>query len=265
MKKIVAFALALLLLFSMSVPAFADVGEPDFDDWYVICGPEGYNFIDVSDYGQDSMDMSDFLEPGTKLMVYYYHNSTKEYMLIIQDANHKIKGKGFVNLPEADLNRYFIDENKIVDKEFGVNQNEQIQCIVTADSGIVLRQGPATTFKSYGNVPHNTKLSYQYTYEYGGYHWGYITYKGQNGWVCIDYTERTSPTTVATTVPKTEPTTERATKQAIEINTQIVTTKTPDSVGDTGSSILIFIIMVVVLALVALTVVIVLVLTKRKK
>ena len=38
MKKIAAFVLVLFLFFSMSIPAFADLDEGDFDNWEVVCG-----------------------------------------------------------------------------------------------------------------------------------------------------------------------------------------------------------------------------------
>lgn len=177
MKKIIAFGITLFLLFSMSIPVFADLGPADFDEWYVLCGTEGYYFEDVPDeyapdYEQAGVDMHDYIEPGIRLWVYSFDNTANEYMLIIRDSNHKTIGRGFVDVPEADFEKYFIDEHDTIPEETGEKLPEEVECVVTADSGLVLRQGPARTFPSYQVIPSQANISYQYTFDYGGYHWG---------------------------------------------------------------------------------------------
>ena len=269
MKKIVIFVITLLLMFSVSIPAFADLGASDFDNWYVICGPEGFNFVDTPDIGSTATDLNDYLEPGTRLWVHSFNNTTNKYLLIVRDENHRTKGKGFLDVTESELDRYFISENETVNKEIGSELNEEVQCVVTSDVGIHLRQGPATAFKSYRVIPYKANISYKYTYRYGGYNWGYTTYKGQSGWTCIDYTEAYVPTTQATTNSTTKPTEKATTEAATQADTtqpdttaeDMQTTETPAFFSNTGTVIVISCLLAVILAL---TAVLILLIIKRK-
>lgn len=270
MKKIIAFGITLFLLFSMSIPVFADLGPADFDEWYVLCGTEGYYFEDVPDeyapdYEQAGVDMHDYIEPGIRLWVYSFDNTANEYMLIIRDSNHKTIGRGFVDVPEADFEKYFIDEHDTIPEETGEKLPEEVECVVTADSGLVLRQGPARTFPSYQVIPSQANISYQYTFDYGGYHWGYTTYKGQSGWICIDYTEKIVPTTVPTTVPATTATTAPAT-ETDDAQTE-PDTEMAEAVGNVGffgrtATVIVFVCLLAIIL--ALTAVVILLLVKRK-
>ncbi|MCQ2485057.1 MAG: hypothetical protein MJ168_06960 [Clostridia bacterium] len=199
MKKFLSLFLSLVFLLGFSISVYADIGSPDFDSWYVICGPDGYDFTDtIVDYeAETSKEVKDHIEPGIKLQVHSFENN--EYLLIIEDDKHDTKGNGFVFVTEADLNKYFVDSNKAVSKDKGTKQVKEIKSSVSADVGVVLRQGPATSFKAYKTIPHGAKITYQYTYKYGGHNWGYTTYKGQSGWVCIDYVKEITTTTATTT------------------------------------------------------------------
>jgi len=229
MKKIIAFAVVLLLFCSGWMVAYADLDEGEFDNWYVICGPAGYSFED-HDYGEnmEGVTIPDYIEPGIRLWVHSFDPATKKYLLAIRDENHDIKGFGHVYVTEAQLNKYFIGEKKTVVKETGEKQDKAIDCVVTPKIGLVLRQGPAKTYPAYRTIPQNAKLSYQYVREYDGLKWGYTTYKGQSGWVCIDYTKAiaaptTEPVTEATTETTTEPTTESTTETTTESTTESTT------------------------------------------
>lgn len=191
MKKTVTVIIGIMLVFIMSFPVFADLGEPEFENWYVVCGLEGFDYID-SDHENE---YKDHLEPGTLLQVFEYNSENKLYLLIASDKNYTPKGFGFVNVTENELNRFFLDANKTVGYQYGQKLPAAVEGTVVSDNGIVLRQGPAQTFKSYGNIPFNTNLTYQYVYAYGGYNWGYVTYKGKDGWACIDYVQANSSVT----------------------------------------------------------------------
>ena len=214
MKKLVSILLVCLLTFCMAVPAFADLGEPEFNNWFVVCGMAGYDFRDAwIDYDRNTeVPFNDHIEPGIRLQVYAFDEATREYTLIISDPNHNTKGYGFVIVTESELNSRFLELNRTVDPQKGTKLASAVTAKVTPRVGVVLRQGPAKTFPKYTTVPQNTQVTYEYVYDYGGYHWGYISYKGYNGWACIDYMEATTvPTTAApTTAPTTEPTTTAA-------------------------------------------------------
>ena len=214
MKKFFALLIAGILLLGCTVPAFADLGEPEFDNWFVVCGLAGFDFTEqVPDYENNtSTTVHDHLEPGEKLQVYDYWEEDGTYLLIISNEDHASKGTMFVHVTESQLNNNFITLNKTLGPEVGKKLDQAVNCTVTADPGVVLRQGPAKTFPKYTTIPKNTALTYQYTYAYGGYNWGYVTYKGQSGWTCIDYTKETAAQTTApsTTAPTTAPTTTAA-------------------------------------------------------
>lgn len=230
MKKCTALALILMLLFALQFAAFADLDEGDFDDWVVRCGAAGYAFVDQPYYGIDeNTDLHDFLEPGTKLYVHSYDSTEKTYLLVVDDDRHETKGSGFVYVTEAQLNKYFIGEKKAVRADNGTKLSKPVDCTVTPDVGVILRQGPATTYPSFRTVPKGTKLTYQYTLAYGGRNWAYTTYKGTNGWVCIDYTApvtTTSPTTTEITTTETTTTTASTTTETTANSTKYITTTT---------------------------------------
>lgn len=205
MKKIIAAVLTLLVAMSMAVTAYADLGQAQFDNWYVTCGPQGFNFKNtrlVDDVGY--VPYEDRVEPGYRLYVHSFYSDEHEYTLVIDDDRADNDSYGILNISESDFEKYFIEENETVSKENGKKLAKSVDGTVTSKSGVVLRQGPATTYKDYAVIPYNTKLSYQYTYTYGGYNWGFVTYKDQSGWVSIDFvsknnSEITTTATVTTT------------------------------------------------------------------
>ncbi len=196
MKKLVALVLSLIIIASLSIPVYADLGQAEFENWFIVCGMDGFDFQDRI-YGQEPFESH--IEPGTRLRVHEFNEINQTYLLVISDDNYNTGGIGFVYVTEDQLDKYFLEDNKTVDKTIGSKKPKEIECNVTSDTGIVLRQGPATTFKAYTTIPHNEKISYQYTYKYGGYNWGYVTYKGTSGWACIDFVKVTSVTTVKPT------------------------------------------------------------------
>lgn len=271
MKKLVSLMIAALLLFSLSLPAFADLDEGDFGDWYVICGMGGYSFEDTPWLDQEDEDMHDTLEPGTRLHVHSFDSSSKKYLLVIDDrGTHEIKGHGFVYVTEEQLNKYFVGEKKTISKETGTKLKEAVNCVVTPKVGVVLRQGPATTFPAYKTIPQNARITYQYVTKYSGRNWGHTTYKGTNGWCCIDYTEKIVETTVSTTEEPTETTAKATTEPSTKAAT--TTTAAPEATteateptsffGNTNAVIIICCMGAVILAL---TAVVFLLIVKRKR
>ncbi len=227
MKKLVSVLLVCLLLFCMTVPAFADLGEPEFNNWFVVCGISGYNYNGIEyDYETGSQTpYTEFFEPGTKFQVHSFYDEDGTYTLVMDDTNHKVLFSGLIGVKEADLNRYFVNEGVTIPKESGKKLDKAVTAKITPRSGVVLRQGPATTFPRYTTIKQNTQVTYEYTYEYGGYHWGFVTYKGQTGWACTDYMEATAEvsTTAATTAPTTAPTTEPSAAATTAPNTEATT------------------------------------------
>ena len=297
MKRITAFAVTLLLMFSLSIAAFADLGDSDFENWTVVCGPSGFSFVDVPDYDTaPNADLHDHLEPGLKLWVHSYDTDTKKYLLTIDgESGHKIKGSGFVHVTEAQLSKYFIGEKQAYSPKYTEKLDKKVECVVTPSVGVVLRQGPGTGYPSFRVIPQNTKLTYQHVYKGEKYNWGYVTYKGRDGWCCIDYTKTIETTTEPTTAEPettTETTTEETTKPTTttEVTIESMTEATdevtsasiipldaadpglatepsgePDATGFFGSTKNVILVCCVGAVILALTAVVVLLIVKRKK
>ena len=238
MKKLVSVLLVCMLLLSMAVPAFADLGEPEFNNWYVVCGISGYNYNGIDyDYMTDTRTAyTEFFEPGTRFQVYDFYDAEGTYTLLMSDTNHKVKVSAMISVKESDLNMFFVNEGATIQKESGQKLAKATTAKVTPRVGVVLRQGPATTFPKYTTIPQNTQVTYEYTYEYGGYHWAFVTYKNYSGWACTDYMEASTeastaaPTTApTTTAPTTEPSAAATTAPNTEATTIVVTNTT--SVG----------------------------------
>ena len=51
-------------------------------------------------------------------------------------------------------------------------------------SSVNLREGPYTTYGTYGTIPYGTEVYVEGTYN----GWGEVVYNGQYGWISLDYT-----------------------------------------------------------------------------
>ena len=242
MKKLSAAVLALITVFMMCVPAYADLGESEFDDWYVVCNMDGYTYHGV-DYDYETYKetkFTEFIKPGTKYMVHSFYNKTYTLLLQNDDPNYQSLAS-IIDVSESDFKKYFIDENKPVDKEKGTKLENEVKGTVSTKSGVLLRQGPATTFKSYLTVPNGANVSYLYTHKYDGKNWGYVTYKNKSGWLCIDYVkeaEITTTTSTTTTTTSSADTTAEQTTEATVPNNE-TSAKAESFFGDTKSAIII--------------------------
>ena len=134
MKKLLSLMIATLLLFSLSLPAFADTDGAGFDDWIVVCGPAGYSFVDEV-YNEETDTTSKVqakLKPGTKLMVEDYLFDTKEYRLWNQDWTEDSEQSGTVYVREKDLDKFFTGAKKAGARGYGQEAEEgsEVRCNV---------------------------------------------------------------------------------------------------------------------------------------
>lgn len=257
MKKIITALVTLVMLASLSITAFADLGAPEFDNWYVICGMDGYYYEDPDfGHGYENEVYKVNIKPGDKYQVYYYAKEVGKYRLI---------GKGDIMISESDLNSKFFDAKKTYDKTNGKKLDSEIKGNVTADGGLVLRQGPATTFPAYKTIPKNTELSYQYTYSYGGYDWGYVTYNGTSGWVATKYINGTAVTTTTTTTTTTASSTEEVIESQDDTDVLVPNADTETSGSFFSDTKNVVILCCVGAMIIVLTAVIILVLVLRNK
>lgn len=273
MKKFAAVLLSLIIIASSCIMAFADLGAAEFDNWYVVCGMDGFDFNDYAyDYEKDiEYNFPGHVKPGIKLQVHSFDSESKKYLLICSDENFEYKGNGFVNVTEAELNSKFIDATKTISKEKGEKLEKEVETKVTSDTGIVLRQGPSTNFKAYTTIPTKAKITYQYTYKYDGCNWGYVTYKGQSGWACIDYSEEiTTTTTTTTTTTATEITTAESETESVSYSTETVPVNQEDldagvAESFTSNTRLVIIICCAGAFIIAITAIVILLIVKKKK
>lgn len=240
MKKLFAFLLAVLMLCVCFVlAAYADMDEGTFDDWYVVVGPSGYRY-EGYDYDYDNekeLTYHEYLKPGVKVRVQEFRTDEKKYMMVVRDENFETKGNGIFFVTDAQLEKYFIGEKKPFNKIYTTKLKKAVECIVTPSVGLVLRLGPDRGYPSFKVIPQNTKLTYRYVFKGEEYDWGCVTYKGQEGWVCLDYTEKLVPETTA--APTTEPTTEPTGEATTEAKTEPATVETTETttVADTADGV----------------------------
>ncbi len=200
MKKLIAVILAFAFA-ALSAPAvLADMVIPTLEDWFVVCGVEGYDYQITDNSGDTAVRVDKHVDPGIRFQVKETEDSgSGQFYLVPQNDTGAT-----LTISEANLNKYFIDADKVVGKEAGNKQLKEAHCLVSAD-GAPLRQGPAETFQEYVVVPQDAGLAYQYIYESGGHQWAYTTYGGKTGWVRVDQTQKITPTTETTAPPTTVP------------------------------------------------------------
>lgn len=121
--------------------------------------------------------------------------------------------------------------------------------IYKTTAALNMRSGVGTGNSVLLTIPNNTQITVTDVKSDSEYNWGYTTYNGKSGWVCMDYcsyvgavTQPTTakPTTQPTTaVPTTQPTTAKPTTQPTTVapTTQAATTvpdgkPAGDSIGD---------------------------------
>ena len=105
-----------------------------------------------------------------------------------------------------------------------------------------MRSGIGTGNSVLLTIPSNTQITVTNVKSDSAYNWGYTTYKGQSGWVCMDYciyvgavTQPTTakPTTQPTTAKPTQPTTVKPTTQPT--TAPATTQPTTKPTGSSGS------------------------------
>ena len=265
MKKIFSAILFLVLLCTLAVPVFADLGEAQFKDWYVYCGPDGYDFVDwYMDYDTgEEYSYDAYLQPGTKMQVHNYNDSDATYLLIPDDYS-EFKGSGFVFVTEGELNAYFLEEFETVPAERGTRLPSPAAGTVTAQVGLVFRQGPGTRYMRYSTIPYGTKLTYTHTYDAEGMTWAYVSYSGLKGWVSTTYLAEAAAEPAAETTDEVTEESAAADETTLPETTAAETTA-PASAGFFGDTDNVIIVCCGGALLVALTALITLLAVRRKK
>ena len=262
MKKALSLIIAVLIISLSVLPAFADMGAPSIDPFDVYALPGGAVIVDYD-------DVSHKVPTGGKITIidkYTGSSGSDEYYGSYGDVY------GVVDMSHT------IGAKEVVSRSYGDEEKKTVR--VTADVGLILRSGPNQNYEYLVLIPMDTKLTYSAVY-HDSMDWGFVTYKGQNGWVSLTYAEEVkeketttkkettekATTEKATTDPAKEKTTAEVTEEAAEEET----TKAPMSIKTLYTSVtsnrvvLICIIAALLLFIGVLIALIIIILTKKKQ
>lgn len=189
MKKVIAPVLCIILIFSFSIPVYADLAGPKFKEWDVFCGIEGYNAPAVLDYHNPDYEEATetvYVEPGTRYTVTDYVMMADAYRLQLSDKNEINTGTRSCNVPSSDLHRFFLDVKEPVSPEKGRDSGTVTTVKAAGSQKIALRQGPSQVFPVLSQIPKKAQTEYRYVYSSDGQDWGYTVYGRKSGWIRID-------------------------------------------------------------------------------
>ena len=86
--------------------------------------------------------------------------------------------------------------------------------IYKTTTALNMRNGVGTSNSVLATIPNNTQITVTNVKSDSDYNWGYTTYNGKSGWVCMDYCSYVGAVTQPTTAkPTTQPTTAKPTTQ----------------------------------------------------
>ena len=109
--------------------------------------------------------------------------------------------------------------------------------IYKTTTALNMRNGVGTGNSVLATIPNNTQITVTNVKSDSDYNWGYTTYNGKSGWVCMDYCSYVGAVTQPTTAkPTTQPTTAKPTTQPTTAKpTTQPTTATPTTQPTTAA------------------------------
>lgn len=111
--------------------------------------------------------------------------------------------------------------------------------IYKTTAALNMRSGVGTGNSVLLTIPSNTQITITNVKSDSDYNWGYTTYNGKNGWVCMDYCSYVGAVTQPTTAkPTTQPTTAKPTTQptTAQPTTTVPATTQPTTVAPPANS-----------------------------
>lgn len=189
-KKITAALLAVILLFSCSICAFADAGGPVFKEFtYTVEDPDG-------------IDLYESRWENEQSVMYYYTTAPQGTVLtILGEYSHD--GKVYGGVEYGGIYLYLDTANVHLNGEFIYPTEEDkyyqaINVIVIKPDGTTLHNGPSHAYDKSVTVPYGAT----FTTEYATDEWAYVEYNGTKGWLyyyqyengytCADILEKTN-------------------------------------------------------------------------
>ena len=184
MKKLLSVIVSVLLVISISAPAFADIGAPYFKEYEIrIINKDGVYIVGYS--------QTVFVPYDTVLTV------TGDYIDDYGNLTYSVTYDGVWGS---------INESDAIMLEDGVHYSEGVKLTspksyVVIKDGVYLRKGPSVAYETVSEeIPEGTEFDCYYTLDSGSDSaWAYTTINGISGWV---YTYQYSRPEIACKVNK---------------------------------------------------------------
>lgn len=175
MKKTITFLVAALILVSMSLTVFADMGPPAFTEYEVyVTNPDG---TVVKDYDENDNEIEVIIPFNAKLKVVEENSDGKSLYAVYKDEYYEVS---------AD------DVSKVIPTVAKANYklSKTYEKVILNKSGAVLKSGPAESYHSVGKIPYGATVKSNYgtaDSSYGAI-WLCVTYNNVTGWLhCAEF------------------------------------------------------------------------------
>lgn len=176
-KKLLCFALALIIICSCSLTAFADMEGPYFEEFEVtVDNPDGIELY-RSDWNSETFKTTikkiAVIPNGTKLTI------TGDYIVDGVKYLYTTYGDEYGYIKVADVH---IEKNDVVKPTKDDKVDEKFSVITINSDGAKLHSGPSNAYPEVASVPAGTQFEIEYVIgQYGA--WAYVTYNGTSGWL----------------------------------------------------------------------------------
>lgn len=176
-KKMLCFALALIVICSCSLTAFADMEGPYFEEFEItVDNPDGIPLYDSNwdiSTNKTTMEKIAVIPNGTKLTI------TGDYMAGGVSYLYATYGDKYGYIKASDVR---IDNKDVVKPTKDDKVDEKFRVITINPDGAKLRSGPSNAHPEIATVPIGTEFEIEYVI--GGWGaWAYVTYNGTSGWL----------------------------------------------------------------------------------
>lgn len=265
MKKIISIIIAAIMLFSIGLTAFADMGSPPLEEYTVYVCPDG---LDVTVELEEDTVVS--LKPGAKYTFYKFENDDYYWLgsdepFVRIDSYYEVY---MIKIESSQLNS-LIRDGSVVSPNYGTNIGEAKKGRVTADGGLVMRMGPSTNYPKRGSIKKGTIVTYSYVWNGD---WAYVEYNGTQGWISLAYVSSNIVTTTRQTTTAASSSVKSSTEadnvselSGSEENTEAILEIPTEEITSAPGTVNTILICIICGLLVALTAVIVLLIVSKKK
>ncbi len=172
MKKLTSLFLSLLIILSLTITAFADVGGPSFNPYdVVVTAEEG-----ITASPDDSDDEKIVIPKGSIITVSGAYVFGDKAVLFGQYDGR------YISFEENDGIELVVTS---VDGSKAKKLDESYKIRIISKDGILIHSGPDYHYEIIGNIPYGAEIiigKVDNTFESS---WAYISYNGTDGWISI--------------------------------------------------------------------------------